>query len=254
MRPLPVLLALGAAMSACSDPELEMRVAQLETEVAQLKKNGAQPAPAPAQAAQKTAKPAGAAQGNADPARTEAAIALFREANQLVAARKYDEARAKLNQLKNEYGDTPAARSGDKVLREIEVIGKPTGPLQVEKWYQGQTEIGNEPTLLVFWEAWCPHCKREVPKLEELYQKHKGKMAVIGLTKQTRNITDDQVKSFIEEKGIHYPIAKEADGAMSRYYNVSGIPAAAVVKDGKVVWRGHPARITEEMIAEWTGS
>ena len=38
---------------------------------------------------------------------------------------------------------------------------------------------------------------------------------------------------------------------MSQHFNVSGIPAAAVVKDGKIVWRGHPARLTDEMIQGW---
>jgi hypothetical protein len=31
-------------------------------------------------------------------------------------------------------------------------------------------------------------------------------------------------------------------------FNVSGIPAAAIVKDGKIVWRGHPARLKPENI------
>ena len=74
---------------------------------------------------------------------------------------------------------------------------------------------------------------------------------VIGLTKQTRNITNAQVTSFIEEKGIEYPIAKEKQDFVSGHFSVRGIPAAAVVKDGKVVWRGHPARLTDAMIAGW---
>jgi hypothetical protein len=31
-------------------------------------------------------------------------------------------------------------------------------------------------------------------------------------------------------------------------FNVSGIPAAAVVKDGVVVWRGHPARLNNDIL------
>jgi hypothetical protein len=38
---------------------------------------------------------------------------------------------------------------------------------------------------------------------------------------------------------------------MSDYFAVSGIPAAAVIKDGKVVWRGHPGRLTDDMINAW---
>ena len=44
------------------------------------------------------------------------------------------------------------------------------------------------------------------------------------------------------------------DGSLSQYFNVGGIPAAAVVKDGKVVWRGHPARLSEQMLKDWIAS
>ena len=237
-RFLPLLLLLGG----CADPELEARVAQLETQVESLKN-----AP-PAQRAAAGKPPA-------NDARNEAAVALFREANQLVAANKYDEAKAKLAQLSGEYGDTPAAKSGSKVMKELEVIGKAAGPLQVSSWYQGETALSGEATLLVFWEVWCPHCKREVPKLQQTHDTWGPKgLQVIGLTKQTRNITDEQVESFIKENNVGYPMAKEAGGQMSTYYNVSGIPAAAVVKDGKVVWRGHPGRITDEMLTSWVGN
>jgi hypothetical protein len=37
---------------------------------------------------------------------------------------------------------------------------------------------------------------------------------------------------------------------MSNAYAVTGIPAAAVVKGGKVVWRGHPAQLTDEVLTK----
>ena len=74
---------------------------------------------------------------------------------------------------------------------------------------------------------------------------------MIGLTKQTRGVTDEQVTSFIGENKVTYPIAKEQGDSLSQHYGVRGIPAAAVVKDGKVVWRGHPARLTDQMIEDW---
>ena len=44
--------------------------------------------------------------------------------------------------------------------------------------------------------------------------------------------------------------AKE-NGDLSKHFNVSGIPAAAVVKGGKIVWRGHPGRLSDDMINGW---
>ena len=69
-----------------------------------------------------------------------------------------------------------------------------------------------------------------------------------GLTKVTRSATDETVTQFIAQASVGYPVAKEDAGKISNYFNVSGVPAAALVKDGKIVWRGHPARITDTML------
>jgi len=62
------------------------------------------------------------------------------------------------------------------------------------------------------------------------------------------------VTAFLSEQKVTYPIAKEQGDSMSKAYGVKGIPAAAVVKDGKVVWRGHPAKLTDDMIKGWLGA
>jgi len=218
-------------------------VAELESELAELKKQvEAAPKPAP------SAKP-GAKQPNPN---AQAAAELFRAANALINSGNRDGAIEKLDELSTKYGDTPAAKNGAQLKRELLLVGKPAAQMQVEKWYQGNVASMDKPTLLVFWELWCPHCKREVPKIEATYNTYKSKgLQVVGLTKQTRNTSDDKVQAFIQEKGVTYPIGREAQGAMSQNYAVSGIPAAAMVKDGKVVWRGHPGRLTNEMIEGW---
>ena len=42
-------------------------------------------------------------------------------------------------------------------------------------------------------------------------------------------------------------MAKEG-GDVSKEFAVSGIPAAAIVKDGEIVWRGHPGRLDDDLI------
>ena len=105
-------------------------------------------------------------------------------------------------------------------------------------------------SLVVFWEKWCPHCRRELPEMEATYQEYKDRMGFVALTKQSKNTTDEAVQEFIDEHSLTYPMGKE-DGSMSNAYAVSGIPAAAVVKDGKVVWRGHPGSLSNDMLDGW---
>ena len=56
--------------------------------------------------------------------------------------------------------------------------------------------------------------------------------------------------AFMTERKVGYPVAKE-NGKTARYFNASGIPAAAVVKDGKIVWRGHPAKLNPQLLKTW---
>ena len=73
---------------------------------------------------------------------------------------------------------------------------------------------------------------------------------MVGVTRITRTSTEESVQEFIKGNDVNYPMAKET-GALAEYFNVQGIPAAALVKDGKIIWRGHPTRVTEKLLSSW---
>ena len=128
----------------------------------------------------------------------------------------------------------------------------------ITSWYTSEGDLSLESgvTLLVFFEEWCPHCKREVPKMQKIHDDFKGQgLQMVGLTKITRSSTPEKVDSFIKDQKLSYPMAKEVvkdgKGNLSTHFSVRGVPAAAVVKGGKVVWRGHPGRLNDDMIKSW---
>ncbi len=242
-RSVALALASFVALAGCTDPELEQRLTQMETRTKALEEK----------VAQLESRPAGPArQAQVDPEQEKAASALLREASQLNEKMDYDGAKAKLAQLNDKYPDTRSNRQARRLAQELEIIGKDAGDMEVEKWFQGKTAMADgEATLLVFWEVWCPHCRREVPKVQATFDKYNGKgLNLVGLTKITKTSTDEKVTEFISENNLTYPIAKET-GSLSQRFGVRGIPAAAVVKDGKIVWRGHPAKINDQMIEGW---
>ena len=67
---------------------------------------------------------------------------------------------------------------------------------------------------------------------------------MVGLTTFSRNKTEDEVGAFLKEKKVTYPVAKH-DGKINDTFKVGGIPAAALVKDGKIIWRGHPSGMSK---------
>jgi thiol-disulfide isomerase/thioredoxin len=188
-------------------------------------------------------KPQPRSQGNVPP--------LYGEIDGLLAKGEIEKAQNILAERKST--DPPSAML-NTLTREMAVVGKPTPkPWGIEKWYQGKSEANLErgTTLIVFWESWCPHCRNEVPKLQAIYDRLKGQgLGVVGLTRITKSATEEAVISFIEESQVGYPMAKET-GEVAAHFNVKGIPAAAVVKDGQIIWRGHPLRLTDDMLKGW---
>ena len=111
------------------------------------------------------------------------------------------------------------------------VLGKPApDDWAIETWYQGEDGItldGRGTTLIIFWEAWCPHCRNEVPKLQQVYDRYREQgLQVVGVTRITKTATEESVREFIADSGVGYAMAKET-GDLAGYFNVKGIPAAA---------------------------
>lgn len=233
-------------LMACSDPALEQRVAELEKRIDTLEQKGAA---APVTASKKPSD---------DPAvkaKEQAAMAVLTEANQALSSGDVETAKAKLDQLKTEYAGTRTAARGEKLAGELAVVGKDAPPLDVEKWYTNdKVNWKDGTTMVVFFESWCPHCREEVPKVVETNNKYKKKgLKVVALTRVTKSATDDSVKQFITEHEVNFPVAKEK-GNLASAFGVQGIPAAAVVKNGKIVWRGHPGRLTDAMLDNFLAS
>lgn len=224
------------ALVGCANPELEAKVNGLEAKVSALEGKVASAGP---QAA-----------GPADPAKEAAARAEAEKVREMIANLDTEGAKAKVAEIEKTYAGTRTARSLGRTKAELAVVGKDAGALDVEKWFQGESTMNDgKATLLVFWEVWCPHCKREVPKLQATYTKyHDQGLNLVGVTKVTRSATDEKVQAFIDENDLTYPVAKEKGDNLSTYFGVRGVPAAAIVKEGKVVWRGHPGRLTDAMI------
>jgi thiol-disulfide isomerase/thioredoxin len=236
------VLALTLLLSACSPSSDYGDMKQRMTELEQQKKAAPrEPTPAPKKAAPS---------GPATPEQEEQAKALMKEANAAVLAGELTTGLDKVNAVLRDLPGSKAAQQAKQLRAEIKVVGtEPEDPI-IEHWYrggEGDEDFDKGTTFVVFWETWCPHCRREVPKLEEFAKAHAGKIKVLGLTRQSRDVTDDAVRQFLDESVVSYPIARE-DGRAAAALAIAGIPAAAIVKDGKVVWRGHPARVDDAVL------
>lgn len=240
---IALLLTLAAGCAQQKDLQaLEARVKAAEDKVAAL------------EATPGRAKPAAPA---ASPEDEASATQIMTDLQAATKENNYPLAKEKLAELTSKYPTTRAGKAAARMGSEINLVGTDAAPITVDKWFMGKASLDDsKATLLVFWEVWCPHCKKELPTLPARQAKFKSKgLQIVALTKVNKTSTDEKVEEFLKEAKSDFPVGKEtADGAMSKAYAVSGIPAAALVMGGKVVWRGHPAKLTDEMLDQFLGS
>lgn len=86
-----------------------------------------------------------------------------------------------------------------------------------------------KPVLLHFWATWCPICKIEEPAIRGIAEDH----AVISVAMQSGAAAE--VAAYASEHDLRFPILLDPDGAISRRFGVSGVPATLVIDPKGVV-------------------
>ena len=239
---LSLLVALSLAAQGPAPAEatsLEARVAALEAKVVELESALKAQADEP---------------DTPSPEDESAAAALVMMVRGQLQEGKPEDARILLKRLYTDYPNTKATKSAERLQQELDTIGTPLPTdwdTHVLDWMvkSRRFDPSRGVTIAVFWETWCPHCRREMPDMNALYAEHKAAgLKVIGFTKLSRETTREEAMAFIDENQLVFPIAQE-DGEISKSVSVRGIPSAAIYKDGVVVWRGHPARIDDTVLS-----
>jgi peroxiredoxin len=99
-------------------------------------------------------------------------------------------------------------------------------------------DLKGQPSVIVFWTAWCPVCREEAPHINQLASQYEPRgVRVIGI-----NIQDSQARteSGIKDFGIQYAVARDPDASVTRRYNVKGTPTVIFLdKFGVVRYYGN---------------
>jgi thiol-disulfide isomerase/thioredoxin len=88
--------------------------------------------------------------------------------------------------------------------------------------------------ILSFFATWCEPCKREVPILEEIYEKYKNENLKIFLI----NVGEkkDIVKPFVKKQGYSLPVLLDVYKVVSeKKYNIKSLPRLLIIdQEGKI--------------------
>ena len=92
--------------------------------------------------------------------------------------------------------------------------------------------------LLSFWATWCGPCRQEMPEMQTLYQKLKGRgFEVVAVDMMEDKAT---VSQFVKKSGYTFPVLLDTTGTVggASLYDARAIPTNYVIdKTGHIVGR-----------------
>jgi peroxiredoxin len=152
---------------------------------------------------------------------------------------------------------TAAARGGTTSRRVGTQVGNPAPDFQLPKMDGAPISLADlrgKPAVIVFWNSWCPVCKKEALRINALANAYEGKgVSVLGI-----NIKDSfaRAEGGVKEFGIKYAVARDADASVARAYKVRGTPTIVILDRQGIVryfaneLPGDYARRLDDLLAE----
>lgn len=105
--------------------------------------------------------------------------------------------------------------------------------------------------IIDFWATWCPPCRKGIPDLIELQKAYSKDLVIVGISlDQERTLKD--LKPFIENYGINYPVVLGNEKVVKDYGGVNAIPTSFVVDQKGFIIDSHvglvPKSVYEDKI------
>jgi thiol-disulfide isomerase/thioredoxin len=99
-----------------------------------------------------------------------------------------------------------------------------------EKDLNGKTvslhDLRGTVVMLNFWGPWCQPCRTEVPTLEKLQDKYRGKLVIIGAAVFS---AEQAIELFYRDFSMNYPVIYGSYDLMDKYGKISAFPTTILI-------------------------
>lgn len=95
--------------------------------------------------------------------------------------------------------------------------------------------VGREVIVLNFFATWCGPCRSEMPELERFARGFEDRpFLLLGVDVGE---VPDEVRRFVDEIGVSFPVALDSDGGVAESFQVDAYPTTVVIGAGG--WVAH---------------
>jgi thiol-disulfide isomerase/thioredoxin len=95
------------------------------------------------------------------------------------------------------------------------------------------------PMIINLWQSFCAPCRKEMPALQEFYEKNGDTVPVLGI--DSTDLQPDEALKFAQDVGVTYPLLADPGGELSRqdpFPYIRGYPYLAIVgADGELAYQ-----------------
>ena len=113
-------------------------------------------------------------------------------------------------------------------------------------------ELQGKVIFLNFWATWCPPCQKEMPHIQELYEKYQNSddvMIVTVVYPAGEKNGEQSVQDFLKENEYTMPVLMD-DGALSMAFGISSYPTTVMVQKDGVPFGVAKGQLTKDIMEQ----
>jgi thiol-disulfide isomerase/thioredoxin len=138
--------------------------------------------------------------------------------------------------------------SAGSSVRRAPSVGEAVEEITFQGLQQQQMRLSQfrgKVVVLNFWATWCVPCKDEMPLLQGKYESQRDKIVIIGINSQE---SEADVKTYLENNQITFPIALDDSGELARKFMIQGYPTTYFLDESGIIRAEHIGALNEKLL------